>query len=96
MFQKQKYQDEAKGVLERKNEHTKLYAAATAELGKKMELPVVNLFESLQEEYGDCSDILEDGLHFTPKGQGAVWLRVKQPLLQSYPELEVRVQQGAP
>jgi len=86
-FQREMYGDEATGILERTNEVTRQYAEVVVGIGQTAGLPVVDLFTRLREDYGDCSDILEDGLHFNPTGQVAVWEHLKETILARFPEM---------
>lgn len=69
-------------------EHAQQYAAAVKALGRKLQLPVVDLYAQLQQVPGWRDSLLDDGLHFTPAGMRQVWLLLKGALLESYPELK--------
>jgi hypothetical protein len=72
---------------DRTNEHTQQYAAAVVELGKQAGVPVVDLFNSLQDVPGWQNELLSDGLHFTPAGSRRVWQGVREALESHMPLL---------
>jgi len=73
---------------DRSLEHAQEYAAAVLDLGKQLQLPVVDLFSRLQLIPDWQTQLLKDGLHFTTAGSMAVWQELKTVLETQLPELK--------
>lgn len=76
-----------KSVAERTNEYTKSYAAAVVELGKELQVPVVDLWTSMQTQPDWQTDLLCDGLHLTPAGNSFVYEQLQPVIDKAYPHL---------
>lgn len=63
------------------------YAAAVADIGKQAGVPVVDLFNRLQAVPGWQTQLLKDGLHFTPAGSMAVWQELREVLEAQLPQV---------
>jgi isoamyl acetate esterase len=87
-FQKQKYGKGATGILERTNEVAGLYAAKCVEVAKANQYPVLDLWTLMQEEE-DWPSFLNDGLHFSEKGNQFVGRLMVDAINKYYPELAV-------
>lgn len=62
-----------KAYCDRSNDFTALYAQAAVDLGKELGIPVLDLWTKLQElPDWESGQYLDDGLHFTPKGQETI------------------------
>jgi len=78
---------EATSIPERTNEVTGQYAAAARQLAGELSLPVVDLWTEVQKHKGWQSEYLEDGLHFTPAGQKAVFDLLLDAIRKALPHL---------
>lgn len=76
---------------DRTNAFTATYAEAVHAAGVKHKLPVLDLHTLLQREEGWQTDLLSDGLHFTPTGQALVGRLLIKLLSTSYAELRCGV-----
>jgi lysophospholipase L1-like esterase len=72
---------------DRSFDHTQQYAAAVLDLGRELQVPVVDLYSRLQAVQDWQTVLLKDGLHFTPAGSMAVWGELKAALEQQLPQL---------
>jgi len=72
---------------DRTNSFAELYAKAAQQVAAKHGLPVLDLHSALQQEEGWETELLVDGLHFTPAGQALVGRMLIELLQRSYPEL---------
>ncbi|KAL0053262.1 hypothetical protein WJX82_003464 [Trebouxia sp. C0006] len=72
---------------ERTNDYTSGYAAAVVELGKELQLPVVDLWTSMQAQRDWQTQLLCDGLHFTPAGNRFVYQQLQPAINKAYPKL---------
>lgn len=88
LYQRQRYGDNATGVLERTTENTKLYAMACVEVAQQLHLPCLNLFDQMmaQDNYGR---LLSDGLHFSSEGHDFVGDCILSAIQEHYSELRV-------
>jgi lysophospholipase L1-like esterase len=68
-------------------EYTQQYAAAVLDLGRQLQVPVVDLFHKLQHTPGWQTELLKDGLHFTPAGSMAVWQQLQEVLAAQLPHI---------
>lgn len=73
-------------------QYTQQYAQAVLELGRQLQLPVVDLYSRLQAVHDWQTVLLSDGLHFTPAGSMAVWREMTVVLEQQMPHFRY----GAP
>lgn len=78
---------EATSIPERTNEFTGQYVAAARQLAGELSLPVVDLWTEVQKQKGWQSKYLEDGLHFTPAGQKAVFDLLLDAIRKALPHL---------
>ncbi|KAK9915119.1 hypothetical protein WJX75_004950 [Coccomyxa subellipsoidea] len=78
---------EATSIPERTNSVTSQYAAAAKQLAGDLGLPVLDLWTEIQKHKSWQSDYLEDGLHFTPAGNKAVFNLLLATLRESFPHL---------
>lgn len=87
-YQKQRYGDQATGVLERTTENTQLYAQACAGVAAETKLPCLDLFDAMLavQDYGH---FLSDGLHFSAVGHDFVANCILEAINTHYPELKV-------
>ena len=76
---------------ERTNDYTSGYAAAVVELGKELQLPVVDLWTSMQAQRDWQTQLLCDGLHFTPAGNRFVYQQLQPSINKAYPKLRYAV-----
>ena len=74
---------------DRTKEYAARYAQAVRVLGAKHNLPVLDLHTALQQEPGWQTELLSDGLHFTPAGSTAVGQRLIALLQDAYPDLSL-------
>lgn len=72
---------------ERTNDFTAGYAAAVVELGEEVQLPVVDLWTSMQAQPDWQNLYLCDGLHFTPAGNQFVYRQLQPVIDKAYPSL---------
>lgn len=72
---------------ERTNDFTKQYATAVLELGKELQLPVLDLWTLMQQQPSWQEDLLCDGLHFTPAGNRFVYEHLERLIDTAYPDL---------
>eukprot|EP00879_Flechtneria_rotunda_P013486 GHRR01014080.1.p1 GENE.GHRR01014080.1~~GHRR01014080.1.p1 ORF type:complete len:266 (+),score=96.95 GHRR01014080.1:354-1151(+) len=70
-------------------EYAQQYAAAVTDLGSKLSVPVVDLYNRLQQVPLWREVLCIDGLHFTPEGSRHVWLLLKEVIEQSYHQLSL-------
>lgn len=66
------------------------YATAAAALGKRLGLPVLDLYHLLQQGPDWGPRLLSDGLHLSPAGQEAVGRLVIELLERAYLEIRCR------
>ena len=71
-------------VAERTNEYTKSYAAAVVELGKELQVPVVDLWTSMQTQPDWQTAFLCDGLHLTQAGNSFVYEQLQPVIDKAY------------
>jgi lysophospholipase L1-like esterase len=88
-FQKQRYGDKATGVLERTLENTGFYAEACKTTAKQFDLPLVDLYTSMQEEKKDWGKFFTDGLHFSKDGHEFVLSQILKTMDAKLPSLFV-------
>jgi lysophospholipase L1-like esterase len=88
-FQKQRYGDKATGVLERTLKNTGLYAEACKKTAKQFDLPIVDLYTSMQEATKDWGKFFTDGLHFSKDGHEFVELQIQKTIDTKLPSLFV-------
>ena len=74
-------------VAERTNDFTKNYAAAVVQLGQELNIPVVDLWSSMQAQPDWQTAFLSDGLHLTPAGNSFVYAQLQPVLDKAYPGL---------
>ena len=72
---------------ERTNEHTKEYASTVVELGRELQLPVLDLWTLMQQHPGWQDKLLCDGLHFTSEGNRFVYKHLQNLINEAFPEL---------
>jgi isoamyl acetate esterase len=90
VYQKNRYQDLATGISERRNAVTKLYVDVVVSLGEKFDVPVLNLWERMMTERpGRWETFLSDGLHFSRDGNEFVGEQLLGLIETSFPELKV-------
>jgi lysophospholipase L1-like esterase len=83
-------EEEAKTTaIDRTNVYTKQYAECCKEVAKELDLPVVDLWTSMQEPKGWGTLLFNDGLHFTPEGNQHVYNAVLTTINNTYPSLKV-------
>jgi lysophospholipase L1-like esterase len=70
------------------------YASAVVSLGKRLGVPVVDLYSNLQAIPSWQNTLFADGLHFTPEGSRAVWKEVLGVLQQELPQVRYVVARG--
>ena len=87
-YQKKRYGDKATGVLERTLENTGKYAEACRRVGLDNTIPVVDLFDSMQQ-VDDFGRYFHDGLHFSEEGHKFVELQVLLTIQEDLQNLEV-------
>jgi|EP00505_MAST-04D_sp_SCG-Rhode-Island_P003950 isoamyl acetate esterase len=87
-FQKEKWKDQATGISERRNLVTKMYADVVVALGKKLGVPVLNLYARMMSSCPDGSwyQYLSDGLHFSLRGNRFVGERLVELLQKEFPQ----------
>lgn len=78
---------EATSIAERTNSVTGQYAAAAKQLAGDLGLPVLDLWTAIQKHESWQSRYLEDGLHFTPAGNKAVFDLLLETLRGAFPHL---------
>jgi lysophospholipase L1-like esterase len=59
----------------RRLEHTEHYAKACREIGREMNVPVIDLFHDLQQEYDWANTCLLDGIHLSALGMDFLYER---------------------
>ena len=72
---------------ERTNDFTGKYAAAVRQLAEEKQLPIVDLWTSMQAESAWQTNFLCDGLHFTPAGNQFVYQQLQPVIDKAYPHL---------
>jgi hypothetical protein len=73
---------------ERTNEVTGQYADAVVALGAELGLPVVNLWQNFQKIDNWGEELLNDGLHLTPKGNTLVGELVLESISTNFSALQ--------
>ena len=88
-WQKKRWGGKATGVLERTLENTGLYAEACKTTAKQFDLPLVDLYTSMQEEEKDWGKFFTDGLHFSKDGHDFVLSQILKTIDTELPSLFV-------
>ncbi|BDA43364.1 Isoamyl acetate-hydrolyzing esterase 1 homolog [Coccomyxa sp. Obi] len=78
---------EATSIPERTNSFTSEYAAAAKQLANELGLPVLDLFTEIPKQKAWQTEYLEDGLHFTPAGNKAVFDLLLETIRKDLPHL---------
>lgn len=78
-------------------EQTKLYARAVQTVGKKLGIPVADVWSYFMSRADDfphgLADLLKDGIHLTPQGNDLVAQIVQDTLRNVFPEIQKRLEQ---
>ena len=88
IWQKERFKDQATGILERTNKGAGLYAAKCIEISKLSNYPVLDLWTLMQQQ-NDWPTLLSDGLHLTPKGNQFVGKAIGAVIRRAFPKLHV-------
>lgn len=72
---------------ERTNEVTGQYAAAVRDVAKVEQVQVLDLWTQMQKQSDWQTQLLDDGLHFTPEGQSFVWSQLQPLIVKAFPQL---------
>jgi lysophospholipase L1-like esterase len=89
-FQKQRYGEKATGVLERTLGNTGAYAEACQQIANQLDVPLVELYTSMQEAKMDCwGEFFTDGLHFSKEGHDFVENQILRTIEAKLPSLFV-------
>ncbi len=95
-FQKDRWGDKATGELERNMDLASKYAAAVGDVAKELDLPSLNLFQSMQDAVPNNNDgeelwskFLNDGLHLSREGNIFVGQALQKLIDEVYPEISV-------
>jgi uncharacterized protein (DUF1919 family) len=70
--------------ITRQNAHTQLYSHAARDVAQQFRVPFIDLYSLTS----DWSQLLVDGLHFTPKGNHLLFTQILETIAKSYPHLE--------
>lgn len=89
VFQKERYGDQATGVLERTLESAGQYAEACKTVAEEVELPVLDLYTIMQEAVDDFGKFFCDGLHFSKAGHDIVLEHLLKAIETNFPALAV-------
>jgi lysophospholipase L1-like esterase len=73
---------------DRTNDYAAQYAAAARRVAAAHGLPVLDIHAGLQREPGWQTELLADGLHFTPAGSALVGRMLIDRVTEAYPDLE--------
>jgi isoamyl acetate esterase len=88
IFQKEMFGDNATGLLERNMDLSKLYAQGMTDVGEENNIPVVDLWNYMQE-HEQWDSFFYDGLHFTSSGNQCVARAILEKIKTAYPNLTV-------
>ena len=87
-YQKERYGDQATGILERTNANAGIYADACERLANDLHLPCVNLWKTMQQ-HEEWASFLSDGLHLSPSGNTFLATKLFECIQLHYPSLAV-------
>ena len=90
MFQKERYKENASGVLERTMELSGRYAKAVADISAELNLPLLDLWNKMQEVQS-WPTLLSDGLHLSHKGNKFVGEILLDTIGSLLPDLSVKL-----
>ena len=87
-YQRERYGDKATGILERTLETTGTYAEACAALADELNIPCVNIYDSMQAT-SNWPTFLSDGLHLSKEGNQFLAKELIKAIETHLPELAV-------
>ena len=93
-YQKERYGDQATGILERTLDNAEKYADACKTVASQLDVPCLNMFDLMVKEGGEnCGfgKYLWDGLHFSSEGHEFVLEKLLEFIEKEHPSLAVKI-----